>query len=50
LTAKEGDNYNETDLHGMNVAHAMSELHDGSTAILMMADESLLKLQDDTSK
>jgi U4/U6.U5 tri-snRNP-associated protein 1 len=49
LTAEQDDNYDETDLHGMNVAHAMSELQDGSTTILTMADESLLKTRDDTS-
>jgi U4/U6.U5 tri-snRNP-associated protein 1 len=49
-TAEQGDNYDETDLHGMNVGHAMSELQDGSTTILTLADESLLKTRDDTSK
>jgi U4/U6.U5 tri-snRNP-associated protein 1 len=49
LTTEHDNNYGETDLHGMNVAHAMSELQDGSTTILTMADESLLKTRDDTS-
>jgi U4/U6.U5 tri-snRNP-associated protein 1 len=49
-TAEQDDNYNETDLHGLNVAHAMSDLQEGSTTVLTLADESLLKIRDDTSK
>jgi hypothetical protein len=42
--------YDETDLHAINVAHAMSELQDGSTTVLTLADGSLLKTADDISK
>jgi U4/U6.U5 tri-snRNP-associated protein 1 len=42
--------YDETDLHGINVAHAMSELQDGSTTVMTLADGSLLKTADDISK
>ena len=43
--------YDETNLQGMNVAHSVSELQEGATTVLTLADAPLLKDDnDDDSK
>lgn len=42
--------YDESDLHGMNVAHSMHELEEGSTTILTLADTHILNTREDTSQ
>jgi len=51
-TRKKGknDHYDEDDLKGLKVAHALSELEEGKTTVLTLADTSLLKTSDDHSK
>ena len=48
-TGKKKDKYDETDLHGMNVAHNVADLSAGSTTIMTLADAPLLKTSDETN-
>lgn len=43
-------NYDDADLEGINVSHAVSDFEAGSTTILTLADTSLLKQSDVSSK
>eukprot|EP00522_Entomoneis_paludosa_P007744 CAMPEP_0172441908 /NCGR_PEP_ID=MMETSP1065-20121228/2408_1 /TAXON_ID=265537 /ORGANISM="Amphiprora paludosa, Strain CCMP125" /LENGTH=747 /DNA_ID=CAMNT_0013191527 /DNA_START=8 /DNA_END=2251 /DNA_ORIENTATION=- len=50
VDAKKSKQYGETDLKGLNVAHSMNELEQGSTTVLTLADSEILDLKDDASK
>jgi U4/U6.U5 tri-snRNP-associated protein 1 len=43
-------NYDDADLEGINVSHAVSDFEAGSTTILTLADTSLLKQSEHSSK
>ena len=49
-TAKSEMKYDEEQLKGMNVAHSISELQEGTTTVLTLSDAPLLATKDDTSQ